>query len=177
MLGPQHRGLQRLAERLDLEHHVVFDEVGEAGPNRAIAERLDQLLHPAARVCLELLIAVQDRAECRESRERALQGDGVAHGYGTEVVQHELDVGRCDVLTDGEHVTAPHVAFVLYDFGAVSVSYAIPLQGPLTGLPALSTILYGNEQLQADSRRRVQQLVEALGEAALRSRLADFVED
>src|SRR6266550_3157951 len=82
-----------------------------------------------------------------------------------------------DSLAVGEHVTAPYVEFVLYDFGAVSVSYAIPLQGPLTGLPALSTILYGNEQLQADSRRRVQQLIEALGDAAIRSRLADFVED
>src|SRR5438034_3494906 len=61
-----------------------------------------------------------------------------------------------DSLAVGEHVTAPYVEFVLYDFGAVSVSYAIPLQGPLTGLPALSTILYGNEQLQADSRRRVR---------------------
>jgi hypothetical protein len=37
--------------------------------------------------------------------------------------------------------------------------------------------LYGNEALQADSRRRVQQLIEALGDAAIRSRLADFVED
>ena len=80
-------------------------------------------------------------------------------------------------LAVGERVTAPHVEFVLYDFGAVSVSYAIPLRGPLTGLPGLSTILYGNEQLQADSRRRVQQLVEALADAASRSRLADFVED
>src|SRR6267378_4440625 len=77
----------------------------------------------------------------------------------------------------GQDVTAPYVEFVLYDFGAVSVSYAIPLKGPLTGLPGLSTILYGNEQLQADSRRRVQQLLEALGDAAMRSRLADFVED
>src|SRR5439155_419227 len=82
-----------------------------------------------------------------------------------------------DSLAVGGHVTAPYVEFVLYDFGAVSVSYAIPLQGPLTGLPALSTMLYGNEQLQADSRRRVQQLIEALGDAAIRSRLADFVED
>src|SRR6266568_4344937 len=82
-----------------------------------------------------------------------------------------------DSLAIGEHVTASYVEFVLYDFGAVSVSYAIPLQGPLTGLPALSTTLYGNEQLQADSRRRVQQLVETLGDAAIRSRLADFVED
>jgi len=76
-----------------------------------------------------------------------------------------------------EHSTAPSVEFVLYDFGAVSVSYAIPLQGRLTCLPALSAALYGNEQLLADSRRRVQQLVEALGEAAIRSRLAEFVED
>jgi len=82
-----------------------------------------------------------------------------------------------DSLAVGEHFTAPYVEFVLYDFGAVSVSYAISLQGPLTGLPALSTILYGNEQLQADSRRRVQQLIEALGDAAIRSRLADFIED
>src|SRR5256712_8623776 len=80
-------------------------------------------------------------------------------------------------LAVGEHVTAPYVEFVLYDFGAMSVSYAIPLQGPFTGLPGLSTILYGNEQLETDSRRRVQQLVEALGDAAIRSRLADFVED
>src|SRR5207247_5512508 len=82
-----------------------------------------------------------------------------------------------DSLAVGEHVTAPYVEFVLYDFGAVSVSYAIPLQGPLTGLPALSTMLYGNEQLQADSRRRVQQLIEALGDAAIRSRIAGRCRD
>src|SRR3989475_2398134 len=80
-------------------------------------------------------------------------------------------------LAVGEHVTAPYVEFVLYDFGAMSVSYAIPLQGPFTELPGLSTILYGNEQLETDSRRRVQQLVEPLGDAAIGPRLADFVED
>ena len=80
-------------------------------------------------------------------------------------------------LAVGEHVTAPHAEFVLYDFGAVSLSYAIPLEGPLTGLPALSAALYGNEQLQAASRRRVQQVLETLGDAAMRPRLADFVED
>jgi hypothetical protein len=77
----------------------------------------------------------------------------------------------------GEHVTARRVEFVLYDFGAVSLSYAIPLAGSLTGIPALSAALYGNEHLQADSRRRVQQLLETLGDAAMRPRLADGVED
>ncbi|HKW39855.1 MAG TPA: hypothetical protein VJN39_01275 [Gemmatimonadales bacterium] len=82
-----------------------------------------------------------------------------------------------DALPVGDRVTAPSVEFVLYDFGALSVSYAIPLQGPLAELPALSATLYGNEQLQADSRRRVQQLLETLGDAAIRSRLEGFVED
>lgn len=86
-------------------------------------------------------------------------------------------VEPAEPLRVDEHSTAPTVEFVLYDFGAVSVSYAIPLGGPLACLPALSAALYGNERLQADSRRRVQQLVETLGDAALRSRLADFVED
>src|SRR2546422_7975064 len=80
-------------------------------------------------------------------------------------------------LAVGGHVTADYVEFVLYDFGAMSVSYAIPLKGPLTELPRLSTILYGNEQLQTDSRRRVQQLVDAMGDSAIPSRLAEFVED
>ncbi len=33
-----------------------------------------------------------------------MEGDGVAHGHGAKVVQHELDVGRRDVLTDGERL-------------------------------------------------------------------------
>jgi hypothetical protein len=80
-------------------------------------------------------------------------------------------------LAVGRHVTAPAVELVLYDFGAVSVSYAIPIDGPLAALPELSTALYGNEPLEADARRRVQQLLETLGDAAIRSRVAVFVED
>src|SRR5947199_733674 len=45
-----------------------------------------------------------------------------------------------------EHSTAPSVEFVLYDFGALSVSYAIPLQVRLTCLPALSAAMLGNAQ-------------------------------
>src|SRR3989441_10717208 len=45
--------------------------------------------------------------------------------------------GPADSLAVGEHVTAPHGEVVLYDFRAVSGGEAIPLQGPLTGRPAL----------------------------------------
>ncbi|HEV8263405.1 MAG TPA: hypothetical protein VGQ06_00530 [Gemmatimonadales bacterium] len=80
-------------------------------------------------------------------------------------------------LAVGARMTAPSVELVLYDFGAVSVSYAIPLEGPLAALPELSAALYGNELLEADARRRVQRLLETLGDAALRTRVAEFVED
>jgi hypothetical protein len=73
--------------------------------------------------------------------------------------------------------TDPAVEVVLYDFGAVSVSYAIPLAGPLPALASLSHELWGNARLLAESRRHVERLVQALGEAAPRARIADFVED
>src|SRR5438309_3825804 len=43
--------------------------------------------------------------------------------------------------------TAPSVELVLYDFGAISVSYAVPVAGPLAGLAALSAELWGNDRL------------------------------
>ena len=73
--------------------------------------------------------------------------------------------------------TMPGVEVVLYDFGAVSVSYGIPLAGELTCLPALAEDLWGNERLIADSRRHVEQLLGTLGDAAVRPRIADAVED
>jgi hypothetical protein len=77
----------------------------------------------------------------------------------------------------GEYRTTPGVEVVLYDFGAVSVSYAIPIAGRLSDLPALAEELWGNERLLADSRRQVEDLLSVLGDAALRPRIAAFVED
>lgn len=77
----------------------------------------------------------------------------------------------------GGYQTAATVEIVLYDFGAVSVSYAIPIAGPLAGLPGLADELWGNERLLADSRRHVDELLRGLGDAAVRPRVADFVED
>jgi hypothetical protein len=83
--------------------------------------------------------------------------------------------GNAHVL--GTYHVAPTVELVLYDFGAVSVSYEIPIEGPLEGLPALAEELWGNEELLADSRRQVEALLPLVGDAAIRPRVADFVED
>jgi hypothetical protein len=66
---------------------------------------------------------------------------------------------------------------VLYDFGALSVSYAIVLSGPLSDLPHLAQALWGNERLLKDSRRHVDSVLAELGPACVRPRVSDFVED
>jgi hypothetical protein len=66
---------------------------------------------------------------------------------------------------------------VMYDFGAVSLTFAIPLQGPLQNLIGLGAALRGNAVLQSAARGHVEQLMELLGDAAARTSIAPFVED
>jgi len=84
---------------------------------------------------------------------------------------------HAEPVSVGTCLTNPTIELVVYDFGAVSVSYAIPINGPLTALPALGYALWGNEVLRADARRHVESFIALLGDVAVRPRLADFVED
>lgn len=77
----------------------------------------------------------------------------------------------------GGAVTGTAVEVVLYDFGAVSLSYAIPLGGSFDAVAGLSAALWGNAALLADSRRHVEAVLAGLGDAAARPRIAGFVED
>jgi hypothetical protein len=85
------------------------------------------------------------------------------------------DAGVLDVAPGRR--TLPVCEFTLYDFGAISVAYSLPLSGPLGDLPRLSYDLYGNEALRADSRRRLESFLATLGKAVLRPEIAGFVED
>ncbi|HEY1267658.1 MAG TPA: hypothetical protein VGH16_10405 [Candidatus Binatia bacterium] len=73
--------------------------------------------------------------------------------------------------------TGPTVDLVVYDFGAISVVYSIPIGGPMVKLLPLSDDLYDNQILLGDSRRRVEETLRVIGEAAAEPRIADFVED
>lgn len=84
---------------------------------------------------------------------------------------------EADPVTIGAHRSSTSVEVVLYDFGGVFVSYAIPLEGPFSRLLELSEALYENPQLLADSRRRVEHLLTAISGAVEKPHLADFVED
>ncbi len=74
-------------------------------------------------------------------------------------------------------VTEALVDAVLFDFGAVSVRYSIPLHGPLVELRTLSDALYDHPGLLAGSRAVVRQLLDAVAPAVSRAALADLVED
>lgn len=82
-----------------------------------------------------------------------------------------------DPIAIGQYRTGAVVEMLLYDFGAVSVSYSLPIQGPFSSLGTLSQDLYENEALLRDSRSRIEELLAGLGEAAERPHIADVVED
>jgi hypothetical protein len=77
----------------------------------------------------------------------------------------------------GDLRTNPAAEVVLYDFGAASVIYSIPIEGPLDALVPLSSLLYENAQLLEDSRKRVDNLVRGLASAISKGSISTVVED
>lgn len=77
----------------------------------------------------------------------------------------------------GNYAAQASIDLVMYDFGAVSVIYSVPIQDPMTKLLNLSEDLYDNEHLRSDSRLRVEQVLRVIGDAATKAGLADIVED
>lgn len=77
----------------------------------------------------------------------------------------------------GGYSSDTQVDAVIYDFGAISVSYRIPLAGPFSSLLDLSEDLENNPLLLADSRRRVETLLETIRRAVVKPNIADCVEE
>lgn len=77
----------------------------------------------------------------------------------------------------GGYETEPGVEFLIFDFGAVSVGYRIPITGPVAGLLDLSLALNEHHDLLLDSRRRVDAMLGLVREAVARPGVTDFVED
>ena len=80
-------------------------------------------------------------------------------------------------LNLGKYRTHSSVDVMIYDFGAISVIYSLPVQGPFSDLLGLSEELHDNELLLTDSRTRVEQLLKVIGDAATKAGFADIVED
>ena len=79
--------------------------------------------------------------------------------------------------TISEYKTSGDVDLQLYDFGGISVSYEIPVTGSFDVLRSISCELSESTLLLDDSRRRVEELLKAIGGAVARPQIADLVED
>jgi hypothetical protein len=69
------------------------------------------------------------------------------------------------------------VDIMVWDFGAVAVTYTLPITGKFSDLLRLAEELYDNEFLLSDSRLRVEQFLKVIGDAATQASLAPIVED
>jgi len=71
----------------------------------------------------------------------------------------------------------PFVEAVIYDFGAVTVSYAIPLAGSLAEMVELSGEIYDSAELRAAAATVLDSLLEVLRGSAPSLAIAEVVED
>src|SRR5215475_14339818 len=70
--------------------------------------------------------------------------------------------------------TEPQVDLIVYDFGAVSVIYRIPIRGDTSTLLNLSETLYENQRLLVHSRRLVEALWKLIEPAILKASISSF---
>src|SRR5204862_5823638 len=75
-------------------------------------------------------------------------------------------------LKVGAHRTTASVDMVLYDFGGVSVSYAVAFSGRFDDLLDLSILLADSAHLREDSRQRVEHLMAVIESAVLKAGIA-----
>src|SRR5688572_13064951 len=80
-------------------------------------------------------------------------------------------------LMVGQWQVDPVVDLVLYDFGAASVAYHLPVDGDLGTLRDASAVLSQDERLREDARQRVDALVRSASIAVVKPRVASFTED
>ena len=103
---------------------------------------------------------------------------GARNPAAVEIVPRPLVIEQpAPTISVAGHAPESPVRITLYAFGAVSVAYRIPINGPLEGLVHLSTALVAPAELRDDARRRVSALLKALTPAITRPFAAESIED
>ncbi len=106
--------------------------------------------------------------------------------YETPPLRLLTEVGPLEVGGDSEGGpgdaagvvrTQPTIEWMIYEFGAVLVTYRVPFDGSLEGLIELSRTLDDAPTLQRDSRARVEAMLESMRGAVERPGIKPLVED
>ncbi len=74
-------------------------------------------------------------------------------------------------------VSENQVSIKIYDFGAVSVEYRVPLAGTFDEIAVLSSELYDNRQFATDARARAESLLAAIRPSVRRAQIREEAED
>lgn len=82
----------------------------------------------------------------------------------------------CAPIRGVHFATGPTIECVLYDFGAVSLEFSWPIDGPIEALVALSAELEDNLRLEQEARAQVRELVGVVRTAIHHERVDDLVE-
>lgn len=77
----------------------------------------------------------------------------------------------------GNFQTESTVNFVIYDFGAISVTYKLPIWGSFTDLIGLSDLLYEADVFYSHSRELCEKLVKSLSNAVNKPQVSDLEEN
>ncbi len=77
----------------------------------------------------------------------------------------------------GRFVTQPTIDLILYDFGSISVAFALPLRCGMDELLDLSNQLYENPALQQQARRHVDEFLNIIAPAVTSAGQTPLVED
>jgi hypothetical protein len=83
----------------------------------------------------------------------------------------------CEPVQVASATTEAQVEVLIYDFGAVLLTYRLPLPDTLDALPELGWQLYEHAKLSADARQRAAQVLDLIRPAVEKPKLADAFED
>jgi hypothetical protein len=97
-----------------------------------------------------------------------------------QLQRHSLRVAQSGFPVDiGSFRSEGPVEIVLWEFGAATIVYSIPIDASLAELVPLSDLLWDHAELLRDAKRRAEQLIDAIGGAIdkplLGSRFEDYV--
>ncbi len=95
-----------------------------------------------------------------------------------QLQRHSLRVAQSGFPVEiGSFRTEGPVEIVLWEFGAATIAYSIPIDAALADLVSLSDLLWDHAELMRDAKRRAEQLLEAVRAAVDKPQLGARFED
>jgi hypothetical protein len=117
---------------------------------------------------IELIAEAKERSGFRHNRKAPVYFDYDPRPVAVTQSTLPIEIGKFS--------TTETVALSIFDFGAVSLVYEIPIEATMTDLVALSSDLYDNAELTNDAQERVESLLRAVEPAVSRPSISRSLE-